>query len=89
MSIADLENRPNAPSEAPAHEGPLAPGGDVDKILLELLTSAEEQILERLNHRLLQLAFLRNGQNQVRTAKALGVSRNVLRTHLKRHGMIA
>jgi sigma-54-specific transcriptional regulator len=27
-------------------------------------------------------------QNQVRTAKALGISRNILRTQLKRFGMI-
>lgn len=89
MSFTDPENRLGSPSEAPSPEGPLAPGGNVDKALLELLASAEERILERLNHRILLLAFLRNGQNQVRTAKALGVSRNVLRTHLKRHGMIA
>lgn len=88
MSSIHLENRPGLPSEAPFPEGPLAPGGEVDKILLELLASSEERILERLNHRILHLAFLKNGQNQVRTAKALGVSRNVLRTHLKRFGMI-
>jgi sigma-54-specific transcriptional regulator len=64
------------------------PGGDLDKVLLGILSGNEEMILDRLNERVLRLAFLKNGQNQVRTAKALGVSRNVLRTYLKRYGMI-
>jgi len=64
------------------------PGGDLDKVILGILSGNEEMILDRLNERVLRLAFLKNGQNQVRTAKALGVSRNVLRTYLKRYGMI-
>ena len=63
-------------------------GSELDKVLREILEAGEESILERVNERLLRLAFLGNGQNQVRTAKALGVSRNSLRTCLKRHGMI-
>lgn len=65
-----------------------SPGGDLDRILLGILSGNEEMILDRLNERVLRLAFLKNGQNQVRTAKALGVTRNVLRTYLKRYGII-
>lgn len=65
-----------------------SPGGDLDRIILGILSGNEEMILDRLNERVLRLAFLKNGQNQVRTAKALGVTRNVLRTYLKRYGMI-
>jgi sigma-54-specific transcriptional regulator len=80
--------------QQPLPEGISAPGifavgGEIDRILMDLLAVEEDRILERLNERLLRLAFLKNGQNQVRTAKALGVSRNVLRTNLKRFGMIA
>ncbi len=34
-------------------------------------------------------AFAYCGGNQVHSAKLLGISRNVLRTHLKRFGLIA
>lgn len=63
-------------------------GGELDKVILGILARNEESILDRLNERVLRLAFLKNGQNQVRTAKALGVSRNVVRTTLKRYGML-
>jgi sigma-54-specific transcriptional regulator len=82
--------RPEDPSpERNPSPGFFAEGGEIDRILTHLLSVEEDRILERLNERLLRLAFLKNGQNQVRTAKALGVSRNVLRTNLKRFGMIA
>lgn len=78
------EEQPSTESSPSA----FATGGELDKALHTVLTSEEEAILERVNERLLRLAFARNGQNQVRTAKALGVSRNALRTWLKRFGMI-
>jgi len=68
---------------------PFKAGGEVDAALLTLLTRDEDRILDRVNERLLRLAFQQNGQNQVKTAKALGISRNVLRTLLKRYGMIS
>jgi len=73
---------------SPVPDTAFGPGGDLDKVILGILSGNEEMILDRLNERVLRLAFLKNGQNQVRTAKALGVSRNVLRTYLKRYGMI-
>lgn len=78
---------PHLPSP-PISETAFGPGGDLDKVILGILAGNEEMVLDRLNERVLRLAFLKNGQNQVRTAKALGVSRNVLRTYLKRYGMI-
>lgn len=67
---------------------PCDAGDALDKALLGILAGGEEHLFDHLNERILRLAFHMNGQNQVRTAKALGVSRNTLRTFLKRYGMI-
>jgi sigma-54-specific transcriptional regulator len=50
--------------------------------------TTNEAVHESVEKRLLQIAFKRYGSNQVKTAQGLGLSRNVLRTLLKRHGMI-
>jgi sigma-54-specific transcriptional regulator len=68
---------------------PFQAGGQIDEILLDVLSQDEERVYDRVNERLLRIAFQQNGQNQVKTAKALGLTRNVLRTLLKRYGMIA
>lgn len=75
--------------DAQASFQPACAAGDaLDKALLGILEGGKERLLDHLNERILRLAFHMNGQNQVRTAKALGVSRNTLRTFLKRYGMI-
>lgn len=83
-------SRNHDPSEHPATPiDPLAPEGELDQVVKSLLVHRTDRLLERVNERILRIAFLQNAQNQVKTAKALGVSRNVLRTGLKRHGMIS
>ena len=37
----------------------------------------------------MKAAFEKSGENQVRAARALGITRNTLRTLLKRHGRLA
>jgi len=46
-------------------------------------------LLRDVERRLVEDAFQHSDSNQVRTAELLGVSRNVVRTLLKRHGLIA
>jgi DNA-binding NtrC family response regulator len=62
----------------------------------EIITAQLDQLFaapppglhERLEKLIVTRAFSHTDQNQVRTAKLLGVSRNILRTLLKRYGLI-
>jgi len=60
----------------------------LDQAFLEVLRLPHAQLFHRIQGRFLGLAFQKNKQNQVRTASVLGVSRNVLRTLLRRHGFL-
>lgn len=58
-------------------------------VLARLFASGEPDLLERLTDAIVSEAFAYSLENQVRTASLLGVTRNVIRTHLKNAGMIA
>ena len=53
-----------------------------------LLNGSHENLLERLVAFTVTEAFRQSGSNQIKTAEALGVTRNVVRTHLKNLGQI-
>ena len=53
-----------------------------------LFAAPPPDLHERLEELIITRAFSHADQNQVRTAKLLGVSRNILRTLLKRYGLI-
>lgn len=42
-----------------------------------------------LHMRAVRAAFSHTGENQVHSARALGITRNTMRTLLKRHGLLA
>ena len=69
-------------------ESSLTPLQGVERALERFLASRPEQAFEQIESALVHLSFKRNQNNQVRTAQALGVTRNVLRTLLKRHGLL-
>ncbi len=69
-----------------AGEGNLEDGLAV--IMNRLLAEGHDALLDRTIENLVRLAYERNGQNQIRTAAALGVTRNVLRTYLKNFGLL-
>lgn len=79
------------------HDNPppsLTPGasGDLDAIrpiLTRIFAAGEPEILERLLDVVVNEAYSFSQGNQVRTANVLGVTRNVVRTYLKRVGIIA
>jgi sigma-54-specific transcriptional regulator len=54
-----------------------------------LFEAPPEQLLERLQALVIRQAMERCRGNQVHTARLLGVSRNVLRTYLKRFGLLS
>jgi len=62
--------------------------GRLETLLGDLVESGEPALFDTVEERLIRTAFSAFEQNQVQTARALGISRNVLRTHLKRFGLI-
>ena len=54
-----------------------------------LLREGGESLFDGVERALVHAAFEHAQRNQVRTAKALGVTRNMVRTLLKRHGLLA
>ncbi|MGC4252394.1 MAG: sigma-54-dependent Fis family transcriptional regulator, partial [Sphingobium sp.] len=53
-----------------------------------LLAGEHHHLLDRLVAFTVIEAFRRCNENQIKTAEALGVTRNVVRTHLKNLGLI-
>jgi sigma-54 dependent transcriptional regulator len=56
--------------------------------LRHLLRSEREGVYEEVERLLMQAAYEHCDGNQVRTAKRLGISRNVVRAQLKRFGLL-
>jgi sigma-54-specific transcriptional regulator len=54
----------------------------------ELIEAGEPALFDSVEESLIRTAFAWCHQNQVQTAKTLGISRNILRTLLKRVGLI-
>jgi sigma-54-specific transcriptional regulator len=91
------------PTHAPAHQAFGAPQAAaaqsaapapslVDELIApleRLFRSATPELLPQLEELIVRQAFAYCGGNQVHSARLLGISRNVLRTHLKRLGLIA
>jgi sigma-54-specific transcriptional regulator len=68
---------------------PLAePNVRLTQLIGEMIDSAAPSLFDTVEDIVLRTAFSRCHQNQVQTAKVLGISRNILRTHLKRAGLI-
>ena len=56
--------------------------------LQTLLAEEHADLFDQVESALTHAAFAFAGQNQVRAARALGITRNMLRTQLKRHGLL-
>jgi sigma-54-specific transcriptional regulator len=73
-----------------------APGGDasgdawsdLSRVLDRLLEARETGIQQRVADLLVRRAFAQSGENQVRAAERLGVTRNEVRTLLRRAGLL-
>jgi sigma-54-specific transcriptional regulator len=57
-------------------------------VLGRLLDSDVENVFETVEQALVVTAFEHSGRNQVRAARRLGISRNILRAQLKRFGLL-
>jgi transcriptional regulator with PAS, ATPase and Fis domain len=58
-------------------------------VFAQLFEEGGEDLYERIERTLIESAYIFCQSNQVHTADLLGISRNVLRTQLKRFGLIA
>lgn len=54
----------------------------------EMVAANEQTLFDSVEETLVRTVYARCANNQVQTARALGISRNILRTHLKRFGLI-
>ncbi|MBC2664177.1 sigma-54-dependent Fis family transcriptional regulator [Novosphingobium flavum] len=77
---------------APALGSEDGPAGTLEEQLrpfvTRLLDGGHPELLERLIGMTVSEAFQKSGENQIKTAEALGVTRNVVRTYLKNLGLI-
>jgi transcriptional regulator with AAA-type ATPase domain len=60
----------------------------ISEALQELMIASEPDIYDRLERCVVDTSFRQGGSNQVRAAALLGITRNVYRTLLKRHGYL-
>ena len=63
-------------------------GGGLEGLLEAMIDTGHPKLYEHVEQTLVRVAYAYCMQNQVHTARALGISRNILRTQLKRFGMI-
>ena len=94
QEVAELQQRPLAlpPSTLERKEDtPQPPSSILERLqllIVELIESEEPALFELIEHSVINSTYEFCSQNQVQTAKTLGISRNILRTHLKHYGMI-
>ncbi len=87
LKLVGAMHRQDFPAGAAA-SAPAAAPGLLEPVFEQMIESGEGRLFERVEEALVRTAFSWCHQNQVQTAKALGISRNVLRAQLKRFGMI-
>ncbi|MEO7579651.1 MAG: sigma-54 dependent transcriptional regulator [Massilia sp.] len=84
------EQRTEAPRRAAVAQ-PVAPSEHLQRLtalLNGLIESETPNLFDTVEETLIRAAFESCNRNQVQSARVLGISRNILRTHLKRFGMI-
>ncbi|MED5620211.1 sigma-54 interaction domain-containing protein [Ideonella sp. BN130291] len=77
-----------APRAAPAPATPAQPADALAAALDRLIAAGPSDLFHTVEAALVQQAFARCRENQVQTARLLGITRNTLRTLLKRHGLL-
>jgi sigma-54-specific transcriptional regulator len=65
-----------------------SPDAQLQSAIKQLLAQEQPALLERIEEQIIVTAFDFCGRNQVRTAKKLDISRNILRAQLKRFGLL-
>ncbi|MES2493231.1 MAG: sigma 54-interacting transcriptional regulator [Pseudomonadota bacterium] len=78
----------SAPPSAASNDPAAAPEEQVRALVGQLLDGRHPDLLDSLVATAVTEAFRRSGSNQIKTAEALGVTRNVVRTYLKNLDLI-
>ncbi|WP_285019988.1 sigma 54-interacting transcriptional regulator [Novosphingobium sp. fls2-241-R2A-195] len=97
LALHALDARPQTIRPAPEEPSAELPAAAADQAIMEdrltplvarFLEEKQGALLDRTIENVVRTAFSRYEGNQIRTAAALGVTRSVLRTHLKNFGLI-
>jgi sigma-54-specific transcriptional regulator len=87
-----MATAPAAPVDAPALAAPehtiVSMHQRLQALFGELIKADSPGLFDSVEESLIRTVFIHCHQNQVQSARVLGVSRNILRTHLKRVGLI-
>jgi sigma-54-specific transcriptional regulator len=92
VRAADLNLAGTVQPEEPARKprgAAVAPLARLETVIEDLIQEATPDLYEKVEEVLVRTAFAWCDQNQVQTARALGITRNVVRTQLKRFGLLA
>ncbi len=81
VPVAAVQGAETAVAAAPASDA-------LRDVLLQRMHAAQPDLFNQVEETLVKTAYELCGGNQVHTARQLGLSRNVLRTLLKRHGLL-
>ena len=89
---AQVQPAPTPESQEPGTQtSPVAARGpydDLQETLRRLIEAGERNLFHAVSETLVRTAFHHTHDNQVRAARALGITRNTLRTCLKRYGLL-
>ncbi len=83
------ESATSASVQAPSAPVPADARARLPALFDQLLREGGDGLFDAVERALVHAAFEHAHRNQVRSAKALGVTRNMVRTLLKRHGLLA
>jgi DNA-binding NtrC family response regulator len=86
---ASLAEQDPPTAQAPAsQEIPESTASSLGRLLAVMFQTPGNRLLSDLENQIVAEAFRFTGRNQVRTATLLGISRNVLRSLLRKHGLL-
>jgi sigma-54-specific transcriptional regulator len=88
LNLAGVLHREGDAQHAAQPAGPQGWQARLESLVEEMIEADEPQLYERVEETVVRAAFEYCRQNQVQAARTLGISRNILRTQLKRFGMI-
>jgi DNA-binding NtrC family response regulator len=88
LGLPTSQTRSGLPESAPALAGATESLDHIRATVSQLIGFGEPELLDRLIDLAVREAYALSNENQVRTAQALGVTRNVIRTYLKNAGLI-
>lgn len=85
LKLAGTDDSPEPVSHPQAAQDPLSV---IHEQIRQLITSQQAGLFDTIEALIIRTAFEQTRFNQVRTAETLGLTRNVVRTLLKRYGLI-